>query len=54
MRLGFVRFGRPRLVAIIHPDNRASRRVAQKLGMVRERSTVHDGEPTIVYASARA
>jgi RimJ/RimL family protein N-acetyltransferase len=40
-------------VAIIHPDNRASRRVAQKLGIAEERSLIHDGEPTVVYATAR-
>lgn len=49
MRLGFDHFGLSRLVAIIHPDNRASRRVAQKLGMAEERSIIHDGEPTVVY-----
>jgi len=52
-RLGFYQFGLSRLVAIIHPDNRASRRVAQKLGMTEERSLIHDGEPTVVYATAR-
>jgi len=53
MQLGFDQFGLSRLVAIIHPDNRASRRVAQKLGMVEERSLIHDGEPTVVYRTAR-
>jgi RimJ/RimL family protein N-acetyltransferase len=32
MRLGFDQFGLSRRVAIINPDNSASRRVAQKLG----------------------
>jgi hypothetical protein len=36
-------------VAIIHPDNGPSRRVAQKLGMVEQRSLIHDGEPVAVY-----
>jgi RimJ/RimL family protein N-acetyltransferase len=53
LRLGFDRFGLTRLVAIIHPDNGPSRRVAQKLGMAEERSLVHDGEPIVVYAIAR-
>jgi RimJ/RimL family protein N-acetyltransferase len=53
VRLGFGAFGLSRLVAIIHPDNAASRRVAQKLGMAEERSVVHDGEPIVVYAAAR-
>ena len=52
IQLGFHRFGLSRLVAIIHPCNHASRRVAQKLGMVEERSLVHDGEPTVVYGIA--
>jgi RimJ/RimL family protein N-acetyltransferase len=51
MQLGFDRFGLSRLVAIIHPDNRASRRVAQKLGMAEERRLIHDGEPTVVYVT---
>jgi RimJ/RimL family protein N-acetyltransferase len=52
MRLGFDRFGLPSLVAIIHPDNHPSRRVAQKLGMAAERPLVVDGEPTFVYRAA--
>lgn len=51
MQLGFDRFALSRLVAIIHPDNRPSRRVARKLGMVEERTLVHDGEPVVVYAT---
>jgi RimJ/RimL family protein N-acetyltransferase len=50
MRLGFDQFGLSRLVAIIHPDNGPSRRVAQKLGMVEERRLVHDGEPTVLWS----
>lgn len=53
MQLGFDQFGLSRLVAIIHPDNRASRRVAQKLGMAGERSLIHDREPIVVYGTAR-
>jgi RimJ/RimL family protein N-acetyltransferase len=49
-QLGFDRFGLSRLVAIIHPDNSASRRVAQKLGMAEERTLIHDGEPIVVYS----
>jgi RimJ/RimL family protein N-acetyltransferase len=49
MRLGVDEFGLSDLVAIIHPNNLASRRVAQKLGMTQERSLVHDGEAIIVY-----
>jgi RimJ/RimL family protein N-acetyltransferase len=53
MRLGFGRFGLERLVAIIHPDNLASRRVAEKLGMADERRLVHRGEAAVVYGIAR-
>lgn len=49
MQLGFDQFGLSRLVAIIHPDNLASRRVAQKLGMAEERSLIHDGEAIVVW-----
>ena len=42
-------YGLERLVAIIHPDNLPSRRVAEKLGMAEERTLVHDGQPTVVY-----
>jgi RimJ/RimL family protein N-acetyltransferase len=50
MQVGFGQFGLSRLVALIHRDNRASRRVAEKLGMVAERSLIHDGDPAVVYA----
>jgi RimJ/RimL family protein N-acetyltransferase len=53
MRLGCDEFGLSRLVAIIHPDKGASRRVARKLGMAEERSLIHDGEPTVVYGTQR-
>ncbi len=53
MHRGGDEFGLSRLVAIIHPDNRASRRVAQKLGMAEERCLTHDGEPIVVYRTRR-
>ncbi len=53
MQLGFDRFGLPGLAAIVHPDNRASRRVAQKLGMAQQRRLVHAGEPAVVYRTSR-
>jgi RimJ/RimL family protein N-acetyltransferase len=41
-----------RLIAIIHPDNRPSRRVAEKIGLELEKSTVNDnGVPVVVYAT---
>jgi RimJ/RimL family protein N-acetyltransferase len=51
IELGRDRFGIERLVAIIHPDNAPSRRVAAKLGMAEEGETVVDGEPVLVYAA---
>ena len=49
MELGFGRFGLRRLVAIIHPDNAASRAVARKLGMQEEGPTTLEGEPYVLY-----
>jgi RimJ/RimL family protein N-acetyltransferase len=43
--------GATRLVAIIHPDNRPSQRVAEKIGLRPEkRATVH-GREVIIYAA---
>ena len=45
--------GASRLVAIIHPDNRPSQRVAEKIGLHPEkRATVHGGRDSIIYAAA--
>jgi RimJ/RimL family protein N-acetyltransferase len=49
--LAFRRFGVRRLVALIHPDHVASRRVAEHIGMRAERTTVLDEDyPALVYA----
>jgi RimJ/RimL family protein N-acetyltransferase len=40
----------PRVISLIHPDNVASRRVAEKIGMRFERRTVFKGFPTLVFA----
>jgi RimJ/RimL family protein N-acetyltransferase len=48
------RFGFERLVADIHPEHPASRRVAEKIGMHAERQTVFDGAPTVIYAARLA
>jgi RimJ/RimL family protein N-acetyltransferase len=46
------RFGLSRLVALVHPDHTASRRVAENIGMRRERTTVLEADyPAIVYAA---
>jgi RimJ/RimL family protein N-acetyltransferase len=34
---GLHQLGFPRLIAIVHPENRASQRVCEKISMVRER-----------------
>jgi RimJ/RimL family protein N-acetyltransferase len=46
------RFGIPRLVAVIHPDNVPSRRVAQNIGMRVESATTFEEEPAVIYARA--
>jgi RimJ/RimL family protein N-acetyltransferase len=42
-----------RVISLIHPDNQASRRVAEKNGMVLERETTFKGYPTFVFAITR-
>jgi RimJ/RimL family protein N-acetyltransferase len=50
--LAFECLGLTRLVAIIHPDHTASRRVAEKLEMEAERATILDDDyPSIIYAA---
>ena len=45
--------GATRLIAIIHPDNRPSQRVAEKIGLRPEkRATVHGGREAVIYAAA--
>ena len=43
-----------RVISLIHPDNIASRRVAEKNGMTIEKETVFRGFPTMVFALSRA
>ena len=44
--------GAGRLIAIIHPDNRPSQRVAEKIGLRPEkRATVHGGREAVIYAA---
>lgn len=46
------RFTLSRLIALIHPDHIASRRVAEHLGMRAERTALLDGDyPAVVYAA---
>ena len=41
-----------RVISLIHPDNRASRRVTEKNGMTLEKETTFRGFPTLVFACA--
>jgi RimJ/RimL family protein N-acetyltransferase len=49
--VAFARFALSRLVAIIHPEHIASRRVAENIGMQDEKTTVIDDYPAVIYAS---
>ena len=51
---GFTEWKLERLTSLIHPDNVASRRVAEKNGMTLERLTTFKGFPTQVFAINRA
>ena len=52
--LAFSRFGLSRLVAVIHPDHIASRRVAEKIGMhVEKTMVVEEDYRAVIYASER-
>jgi len=42
------------VISLVHPDNIASRRVAEKNGMMVEKETTFRGFPTIVYSMNRA
>jgi [ribosomal protein S5]-alanine N-acetyltransferase len=46
----FDRFGLDRLIALISPNHGASIRVAEKIGLHPEKTTVLDGYPWIIYA----
>ena len=50
---GFNELKLARLISLIHPDNAASKRVAEKNGMIPEKETVFRGFPTIVYSISR-
>jgi RimJ/RimL family protein N-acetyltransferase len=49
MTYAFEAFKIPRLISLIHPDNRASIRVAQKLGERFEREIEFNGRTILVY-----
>jgi RimJ/RimL family protein N-acetyltransferase len=54
MDYGFGTLGLQRIVAVVHPENRASLRVLQKLGMTFERMAVHQGVEHVLYSKSGA
>jgi ribosomal-protein-alanine N-acetyltransferase len=50
---GFDVLGRQRLVSLIHPQNVASRRVAEKVGMRLRREVLWKNKPTCIFAVER-
>lgn len=54
MRDALTRIGLERIVAIAQPENRASIRIMEKLGMRYERDTVHREIPVVLYAIHRS
>ena len=53
LRYGFERAGLARIVAVAVPENTASRRVMEKLGMKYEKTEPHYGIDCVFYAVAR-
>jgi RimJ/RimL family protein N-acetyltransferase len=53
MQYGFERLNLPRISSVIHPLNNASIRVAEKLGMRRERTTQVLGIDVVIYSRDR-
>ncbi|MCA1615420.1 MAG: GNAT family N-acetyltransferase [Acidobacteria bacterium] len=54
LRYGFARAGLARIVAVASPENTASRRVMEKLGMRYEKNAPHYGLDCVFYAVSRA
>jgi [ribosomal protein S5]-alanine N-acetyltransferase len=50
---GFADLELSRVISLIHPDNAASRRVAEKIGMLPERQTRFKGFPAQIFALNR-
>jgi RimJ/RimL family protein N-acetyltransferase len=50
---GFDILDRRRLISLIHPQNTASRRVAEKVGMTLQREALWKNKPTCIYAVER-
>jgi RimJ/RimL family protein N-acetyltransferase len=52
--VAFARFAVSRIVAVIHPQHIASRRVAENIGMHDEKTTVIEDHPAVIYAIGSA
>lgn len=50
---GFGNLRKERLISLIHPDNKASQRVAEKCGMTLEKKSLVSGRAACVYAIQR-
>jgi RimJ/RimL family protein N-acetyltransferase len=53
LRYGFERAGLERIVAVAMPENTASRRIMEKLGMRYEKNVFHYGHDLVYYAIGR-
>jgi RimJ/RimL family protein N-acetyltransferase len=53
LQFAFERLGLTRISSVIHPHNAASIRVAEKLGMKRERATQVNGIEVVIYSRDR-
>jgi ribosomal-protein-alanine N-acetyltransferase len=53
LRYGFEEAGLPRIVAVAIPENTASRRVMEKLGMKYEKNATHYNNDCVFYSIAR-
>ena len=51
---GFRTFEFDPILAVIHPDNRASQRVSEKIGLVRQADGFHYGQTAAVFSLSRA
>ena len=50
MEYGFRRWGFPRLISVAQPENKASIRIMEKLGMEFERTFLHEGFEVVCYS----
>src|SRR5713101_7756943 len=50
LRFGFERAGLTRIISICRPDNAASQRIMEKLGMTFERNYIHKGVPVRLHS----